>query len=341
MISNRFRCDPFAQPTSPVGQRRSTLLFVAVVVCTLNGGGNCMAQYSPPAQIPDTLSAPHGNQLPGFPFPDNYPNWQPQTPSGNGIPGVQFAWPRHPQHYPQGGIAFPVGGPYGYGGQYSLPYDSGTQSRTSFRYVDMSDAGFQVDPLGRQTISPIEDAISTPSSGFIGRAREAFASGNYAEAQRWISHAILEHPQDGPLHLWASQCWLAQGDYDMAVRELEPALEALPPSEWLANLRQLKLAYGQTSDAYAFQMRQLMEFNKEHPQSPGPHELLAFHGMDSENRNASWSHAAQAVQLDSTSTLARRLSENVRGPDEGGDRTHLPSIPPPPTPAELELLPQP
>lgn len=218
----------------------------------------------PPQREPPIGQGRDSGVHPGYPCPNPYDK----------IPAV----------FPS--IGLPYFGPQGYAGSYALPYDGGMQSRASFRYMDMSDAGFHVDPYATHTTGQVSDPSATVPGGiatFVDEANRAFLEERYLDAMRLNMHAVLEDPSDPGLRFRLSQCSLAQGDYVAAARELITALEQSDPDEWLAELTMLRSWYGNNIRAYQRQIHALSDFCETNESDGNTLLLWAFHQLDTGN----------------------------------------------------------
>jgi tetratricopeptide (TPR) repeat protein len=250
-----------------------------------------------------------------------------------------------PAIFPSIGLPIPCVNPATFGGGYSLPFGDGMQSRATFRYVDMSDAGFHVDPYTTHSIDGSRipaSAISNSPDQYRNQAITAFAAGQYREAMRFVMHAVLENPEDFALRFWLSQCNVADGDYLSAMKELRFALEHVPSEHWLGGLESVRSLYGADRESYLRQVMDLEIACREEGAEGWMHLLLAFHRLDSLNSAATIATAMKASELDpEMRPIANRFIELVRGnaslPKRGGE-TFLPANG---DPEEMELLPLP
>ena len=110
---------------------------------------------------------------------------------------------------------------------------------------------------------------------FLAQAENLFREKRFAEADRAISHALLEDGENGKLNLFASQAKFAVGDYQAAGKALESALNRLEPSQSGFVVENFRRFYG--DDSYVRQMNRLVQHCTEHPGDANAHALRGYH----------------------------------------------------------------
>ena len=212
------------------------------------------------------------------------------------------------------------GGPYGYYGSGFYPgyYAARTYAPSGVVYSS-------------ETPAP-ETFVSTPATGnqFLEAARTAFLNGDFAEAQRQASHAIVEMPDQPKSHEMMSLAMFAQGDFPAAAAAAHASVQLGGVSDWPT-----LYGYYNDRDKYITHLRKLQDFVKEKPDSPDGHFLLGLHQAMMGNQNAA------KEQLDEYLKIVRYQDPVGRQmfADVGGDVSALPKLEEMPAPGNATETP--
>jgi tetratricopeptide (TPR) repeat protein len=134
---------------------------------------------------------------------------------------------------------------------------------------------------GPTTSSPV-DAPSPSSANFNSGAEpfyrkslDSFRAGDYAAATRAVDHAIVEDGQSGFLRLYASQCLLANGEFEAAAAALADGLALTDPAEWGQEVKNFRNAYRKND--YVRHMKAAEKFAADKPERSAGNALCAYH----------------------------------------------------------------
>ena len=190
---------------------------------------------------------------------------------------------------PYYGRSFSYG--YGYPGYfYDAPYYGPTYSSGSYRYavpqampspapaqqtyrVPDSATAFSPGDQSRQVATVIP--TNENAAKFQAQAEAAFREGQLAEAERLTHHAMLEDLDNGILWLFQSQVQFGLGEYEAAVNSLDEGLTRIAPADRGYVVEHYDRLY--RGQAYVQQMKQLVEYEKQHVDAEAATLLRAYH----------------------------------------------------------------
>ncbi len=252
--------------------------------------------------------------------------------------------------YHGGGISVRVGGPYGYNYGYSrdsywspsYDYQPGAYYQAfptipAYTYDAVPTYSYEAPPeaIDERPIQPGSDTESqrTASSIIVANERaaayqsaaeRAFREQRYEDATRLASHAVVEDPENGRLHLFQSQAFFAVGDYRGAADSIRKALPLLDVNEWGFVVENGVEFY--SGRDYVTQMERLVERTKQNPDVADLYFLRGYHYLYLGYKDAAQRLFAKALELDGADDLTRRLLAMTNE-----------ELPPPPVPEELPL----
>jgi tetratricopeptide (TPR) repeat protein len=188
---------------------------------------------------------------------------------------------------------------YPYGGDY-YSYDVAPSTAYSPETVDYAPATVESETPA-ETAAPML-AGSEPSE-FQSQALNAFRQGEYQQAVRLATHAIVDDPKSADAHLLRSLAVLAAGLYRGAAMEAHAvvALGMTPDWAMVANI------YNNDVDPYTTQLRALEKFVRTNLKKPEGRFLLGFQYMIDGHRDVARDQFLQALQLAPRDRLAAQL----------------------------------
>ena len=195
---------------------------------------------------------------------------------------------------------------YGYGYPYYYGYD--------YPYYGNYGYGYDVAPYTVATETPVEQetpvaTVETPvltsgeSSDFHSQAIEAFQQGDYQNAVRLATHAIVDDPKNAGDHLLLSLALFAVGQYRGAAMEAHAvaALGAMPDWPTVASI------YNNNVDPYTQHLRALEKFVRNNQSKPEGRFLLGFQYMIDGHRAVARDQLLEALKLTPRDNLAAQL----------------------------------
>lgn len=222
----------------------------------------------------------------------------------------------------------PIGG--GYGNHYhdhGYPvYEPPIVSSPAYSYsAPAVDYGGYVPATASPVTSSETAAVDAPtpeaanlsggSATYYRESVNAFRSGDYAAATKAADHAIVEDSQSGVLRTHASQCLLANGEFEAAAAALSDGLSLLPAAEWGNEIRNFRRLYRKND--YITHMKQLEQFAKENPDVAAGNALCAYHFYFLGHESAAQRHLTVARKADPNDPLVAQLSQIIAtSPDE-------------------------
>jgi tetratricopeptide (TPR) repeat protein len=170
---------------------------------------------------------------------------------------------------------------------------------------------------------PPAQTVVDQSVATLDSARDAFRSGDYAQALQLAEQAIQGTPNDPALHEFRALCLFALGRYDDAAVPMYTALSAGPGWDW-TTLAGLYPAI----DVYTQQLRALEAYCRATPQAASARFLLSALYMTQGNNDAAAGMLQQVVALQPRDTLsAQLLTALTAKPETGATPAQPPSAP--------------
>ncbi len=207
-------------------------------------------------------------------------------------PGISIGW--GPGYYTYG-----YGYPYYGDNYYDYSYDVAPYTVYS--------------PESVETQSPIEAETPAPANGeandFQSQALEAFRQGDYRNAVRLATHAIVDNPKDQQAHLLSSLGLFAVGQYRGAAMEAHAAAALGPMPDW----QTLIGIYNNNVDAYTKQLRALEKFVRNNKTKPEGRFLLGFQYIIDGHRGVARDQLLQALQMTPRDNVAAQLLTKAGG----------------------------
>jgi tetratricopeptide (TPR) repeat protein len=175
--------------------------------------------------------------------------------------------------------------------------------------VSVSAASYDYSqPLDTQSMPPPAE-VADPAVANFTAAREAFGSGDYANALKLTDEALKVLPNDATLHEFRALILYAVGKYEVAAGPIYAVLSVGPGWDWttMASLYP-------NIDVYTGQLRKLEAFVGSNPASGPGHFVLAYHYMTQGNNDAAASQFKEVVNLSPKDALAAQLLKVVSPP---------------------------
>ncbi len=192
---------------------------------------------------------------------------------------------------------------YGYGYPYDYGYD--------YPYYGNYDYGYDVPytvstPETVETETPV--LAGSEAADFQSQALEAFQQGEYRDAARLATHAIVDDPKNQEAHLLLTQALFAVGQYRGAATEAHAvaALGATPDWSKLIGI------YNNNVDPYTQQLRALEKFVRDNKTKPEGRFLLGFQYMIDGHHAVARDQLLQALQMTPRDNVAAQLLVSLR-----------------------------
>jgi hypothetical protein len=230
-----------------------------------------------------------------------------------------YAVPAQPAFAP--GVPYGGFGDYGGYGGYSQPVISGPIA--SGPVVSSPVIGDAYVPLGTPTTvapsnnravdapSPSSTKFNSAAETFYRQSVEAFRRGDYPAATKASDHAIVEDSNSGFLRLHASQCLMANGEFEASATALHDGLSMLEPDQWGREIKNFRDLY-QKND-YVTHVKNLEKFAAENPKASFANALCAYHFNYLGHVDAAKRHLAAARKADANDPLVKLLSRAIDG----------------------------
>jgi tetratricopeptide (TPR) repeat protein len=162
---------------------------------------------------------------------------------------------------------------------------------------------------------------------FHGRARAAFAEGDYRNATYLAAHAAVDEPRNPRTHLLYSLGMFALGEYRGAAMEAHAVVALGKTPDWAA----LYGFYGKV-EPYAAQLRTLEKYVHSNRSSPEGRFLLGFHYLMAGHADEAKGELLEALKLAPRDRLAAQLLKEAGGTVPPEIAKQLSELPPPVTP---------
>jgi tetratricopeptide (TPR) repeat protein len=164
--------------------------------------------------------------------------------------------------------------------------------------------------------APAPDAAqpADPSASPIAQARQAFDSGDYANALKLTQQALAQMPNDVTLHEFLALVLFAQGNYDQAAAPLYAVLSAGPGWDWTTLISNYTDA-----NAYTEQLRALEGFVKANPKSSNAAFVLAYHYICQGHPDAAVKPLQTVVALQPNDQLSAHLLSQLQPPSSASE----------------------
>jgi tetratricopeptide (TPR) repeat protein len=166
------------------------------------------------------------------------------------------------------------------------------------------------------TMPRTETYVSAPATGdFLASGKASFLAGDYANAQRSASHAVVETPDNPKAHELMMLSMFAQGDFQGAAAAAHAVADLGQVPDWPT-----LYGYYKNRDKYVQHLEKLQQTVKENPDKPEARFLLGFnYQMIGEKDQAQKQFAKYLEQTRGEDPIAVKLFSSV-----GGDVATLP-----------------
>ena len=262
----------------------------------------------------------------------NHDNWR----HGDWHDHWDHGWNNHPWAWWGAGVATGVVASaipwsWGYWG-YSNPY------ATAPVVIDDSTVDYSQPIMSAEAAAPQSTDASAPAdqptpadvaSGEFDRARDAFATGDYATALSLVNSAIAKVPNDTTLHEFRGLVLFATGQYKEAAGVIYAVLSAGPGWDWTT----LSSLYP-SIDVYTKQLRALEAYRNEHPDAADARFLLAYEYLTCGRTEAAATELKAAVRLNSQDQLSAQLLAGITAPTDAATPAPAPKPDPAPAPSK-------
>jgi tetratricopeptide (TPR) repeat protein len=164
-------------------------------------------------------------------------------------------------------------------------------------------------------------------------ARALFKRGDYPMALAETNRAIALLPHDSVVHEFRALCLFATQDYQQAAAAVHAVLTTGPGWDW-----QTVAGLYPDTNIYATQLRNLESYCDQHPDTPAPRFLLAYHHMLGGHNDQAASELEIVTELEPNDQLATQLLKGLKSPDEQPRQATAASKSPPPKPVGASEL---
>ena len=194
---------------------------------------------------------------------------------------------------------------YGYGSSpYMNPYAGVGQAGAQPQPVAQPAAATTPDysqPLDASA-APTQPPPTDPAASRVAQARQAFQTGDYANAQQLTQQELGQSPNDVSLHEFLALTLFAQGSDEQAAAPLYSVLSAGPGWNWTTLISNYTDA-----SLYTEQFRGLQAFAKANPKSANTQFVLAYHLLSQGHTDAAIKPLKNVVALEPADSLSARL----------------------------------
>jgi hypothetical protein len=202
---------------------------------------------------------------------------------------------------------YPAYGYRGYGYGYT-PYE---ENGLTLYAAAMPPETAATAPVTEETRPTPEEPPSSSEdwgSQFLSSAREAFRSGQYADALRLATHAAVEAQQDPKPHEMMSLALFALADYRGANLEAHAALSLGKASDW-------PTLYGYYGDlaAYTKHLNALVDYIRAHRDAADARFVLAYHDLMQGHKDAAKAQLEKVLSQVPQDQLAAKLLADLGG----------------------------
>ncbi|MBS0208214.1 MAG: tetratricopeptide repeat protein [Planctomycetes bacterium] len=183
---------------------------------------------------------------------------------------------------------------YAFGvGDYYNPYYGGAASVTAYDSPVIGDQSNQ---------PPADDTAADPVTQGFDAARQAFNSGQYAQALQMTNDVLKQAPRDAAVNEFRALCLFAVGQYREAAATLHAVLAGGPGWDWTTMIS----LYGNQDD-YTKQLRALETYVKSNPKQADGHFLLAYQYVTIDQQAAAVEQLKLVTQIEPKDKLSSQL----------------------------------
>jgi tetratricopeptide (TPR) repeat protein len=206
--------------------------------------------------------------------------------------GLGWWWPGY-YDYGYYDYGYPYYGYYGYDNPYYVDYDVTPTTVYSPEPVETE------TPV--ETVTPM--LANSETDDFHSQALAAFQQGDYRDAVRLATHAIVDNPKSAQDHLLLSLALFAVGQYRGAAMEghAVAALGTIPDWAMVIGI------YNNNVEAYTQHLRTLEKFARNNKTAPEGRFLLGFQYMIDGHQVVARDQLLQALRLTPRDNVAAQL----------------------------------
>src|SRR5262249_13605794 len=153
----------------------------------------------------------------------------------------------------------------------------------------------------------VDDSVTAASTRMMDLAREAFRNGDYILAQREVERAIELLPGDTNLHEFRALCLFARGQYKDAAAVLYSVLATGPGWDW-----DTLASFYPDTETYTGQLRGLEAYVRDNPDEAAGHFLLGYHYLVLDDRGAALEEFRQVTKLQPNDRVAAGLVDALK-----------------------------
>ncbi len=255
---------------------------------------NQSSQYPHAGAAGAAAGAGYANNHNGTWNGNNYAGWG-ATGLGMGYPSGVAAW----------GAGSPMYG-WGYSG-YNNPYygagiGAGGVAQTAPVQQSAAAAGSDYSqPINTAAAMP-DQAVAGQAASVYDQAREAFKTGDYAQALQLDQQALAQTPNDVDLHEFLALAYFANGKYDQAAAPLYGVLSVRPGWNWTTLIGMYP-----DLDTYTRQLRALEAYVKANPDSAQARFVLGYQYLTQGHDPEAIAQLKAVVKLQPGDTLSAQL----------------------------------
>ncbi|MEO6807635.1 MAG: tetratricopeptide repeat protein [Isosphaeraceae bacterium] len=196
---------------------------------------------------------------------------------------------------------------WGYSGYSNPYYYSGDGSGGNTQQSQASAYDYS-QPIST-TATPPEPSVTDQATSDFDQARDAFKTGDYAQALKLDNQALSQMPNDATLHEFLGLVLFAQGQYDQAAAPLYAVLSVGPGWDWTT----LSGMYPDVA-TYTKQVRALETYIRSNPRSANARFVLSYHYITQGHDKDAVNELEQVVKLQPNDTLSAQLIAQFQAP---------------------------
>jgi tetratricopeptide (TPR) repeat protein len=210
--------------------------------------------------------------------------------------------------YASGVGAWGVGSPMynwgysGYGNPYSGGYGSAGVAQAAAPAQQSAAPAYDYSQPISTTAAPPEQPVTDQATTAFNQARDAFKSGDYAQAQQLAQQALAQMPNDTTVHEFLGVALFAQGKFEQAAAPLYAVLSVGPGWDWTT-----LIGLYPDVDTYTAQLRALEAYVRANPNSAPARFVLAYQYLTQGHDENAVDQLKTVVKLQPSDTLSAQI----------------------------------